>query len=77
MVLEGYPRTNKRQWRTGWGDIGNMKHLIEEVLNRHRNGQFNMGSESARKMLAAEIEAVLQQNKQIIEIERELYRGEG
>jgi hypothetical protein len=54
-----------------------MKHLIEKVLNRHRNGQFNMGSESARKMLAAEIEAVLQQNKQIIEIERELYRGEG
>ena len=54
-----------------------MKHLIEEVLNRHRNGQFNLGSESARKMLVAEIAAVLQQNKQIIEIERELYRGEG
>jgi len=54
-----------------------MKHLIEKVLNRHRNGQFNMSSESARKMLAAEIEAVLQQNKQILEIERELYRGEG
>ena len=54
-----------------------MKHLIEKVLNRYRNGQFNMGSESARKMLAAEIEAVLQQNEQIIEIERELYRGEG
>ena len=54
-----------------------IKDLILKVLDRHKNGQFNMGSNSAREMLAAEIEAVLKQNEQIIEIERELYRGEG
>lgn len=54
-----------------------MKKIIEKVLERYKNMQFNISSESARKMLAAEIEAVLQQNEQIIEIERELYRGEG
>ena len=54
-----------------------IKDLILKVLDRHKNGQFNMGSDSAREMLATEIEAVLKQNEQIIEIERELYRGEG
>ena len=36
-----------------------MKKIIEEVLERYKNMQFNISSESARKMLAAEIEAVL------------------
>ena len=29
-----------------------MKHIILKVLDRHKNGQFNMGSKSAREMLA-------------------------
>ena len=78
MVLERYPRTNKRQWRTGWGDIGNMrKNLILKVLERYQSRKVDFGSKSQREQLAAEIEAVLLQNEQIIEIERELYRGEG
>ena len=36
-----------------------MKKIIEEVLKRYKNKQLNLSSESARKMLAAEIEAVL------------------
>ena len=36
-----------------------MKKIIEKVLERHKNSQFNMASKSARQMLAAEIEAVL------------------
>ena len=40
-----------------------MKHIILKVLNRHKNGQFNMGSEAAREMLATEIEAVLISNE--------------
>ena len=40
-----------------------MKHLIKKVLDRHKSGQLNMGSDSAREMLATEIEAVLIQNK--------------
>ncbi len=36
-----------------------MKKIIEEVLERYKNMQFNISSESARKLLAAEIEAVL------------------
>ena len=54
-----------------------MKHLILKVLNRHKSSQTNLASKSAREMIATEIEAVLQQNEQIKEIERELYRGEG
>jgi len=54
-----------------------MKHLIKKVLDRHKNGQFNMGSESAREMLATEIEAVLLQNEQVRKLQRELYKGEG
>ena len=48
-----------------------MRHLIKKVLDRHKNGQFNMGSESAREMLATEIEAVLIQNEQESKIEGE------
>ena len=36
-----------------------MKDLIKKVLDRHKNGQGNMASESFRKMLAVEIEAVI------------------
>jgi len=54
-----------------------MKHLIKKVLDRHKNGQLNMSSESAREMLATEIEAVLIQNEQVRKLQRELYEGEG
>ena len=54
-----------------------MKHLIKKVLDRHKSGQFNMGSDSAREMLATEIEAVLIQDKQIGLLTKELYKGEG
>ena len=54
-----------------------MKHIILKVLNRHKDGQFNMGSESAREMLATEIEAVLIQDEQLRIITKELYKGEG
>ena len=54
-----------------------MKHLIKKVLDRHKNGQFNMGSDSAREMLAAEIEAVLISNEQVRKLQRELREGEG
>jgi|TARA_R110000824_G_scaffold23471_1_gene84076 hypothetical protein len=36
-----------------------MKHLIKKVLDRYKNGQTNLASDSARQMIAAEIEAVL------------------
>ena len=54
-----------------------MKHIILKVLDRHKSGQFNMGSDSAREMLATEIEAVLIQDKQIRLLTKELYKGEG
>ena len=54
-----------------------MKHIILKVLDRHKDGQFNMGSKSAREMLATEIEAVLIQNEQVRKLQRELYKGEG
>ena len=54
-----------------------MKHIILKVLNRHKDGQFNMGSESAREMLATEIEAVLIEDEQLRLITKELYKGEG
>ena len=44
-----------------------MKHIILKVLDRHKDGQFNMGSKSAREMLAVEIEAVLLQNQKKLE----------
>ena len=53
------------------------KDLILKVLERYQSRKVDFGSKSQREQLAAEIEAVLQQNEQIIEIERELYRGEG
>ena len=54
-----------------------MKHIILKVLNRHKDSQFNMGSKSAREMLATEIEAVLIQDEQLQIITKELYKGEG
>ena len=36
-----------------------MKDIIKQVLDRHKNGQGNIGSDSFREMLAVEIEAVL------------------
>ena len=54
-----------------------IKDLILKVLDRHKDRQVNLSSVASRELLATEIEAVLKQNEQIIEIERELYRGEG
>ena len=54
-----------------------MRHLILKVLNRYKNRQINLGSESARENLASEIEAVLIQDKQVRKLQRELYKGEG
>ena len=54
-----------------------MKHIILKVLDRHKSGQFNMGSDSAREMLATEIEAVLISNEQVRLLTKELYKGEG
>ena len=54
-----------------------MKHIILKVLNRHKDSQFNMASDSAREMLATEIEAVLIQDEQIRLLTKELYKGEG
>jgi len=53
------------------------KDLILRVLERYQDRKVDFGSKNQREQLASEIEAVLQQNEQIIEIERELYRGEG
>jgi hypothetical protein len=53
------------------------KDLILNVLDKHKDKQLNLASASARELLATEIEAKLIQNEQIIEIEQELYRGEG
>ena len=36
-----------------------MKDIIKKVLDRHKDGQGNIGSNSFREMLAVEIEAVL------------------
>ena len=54
-----------------------MKHLILKVLDRYKDRQINLGSESARVQIASEIEAVLIQNEQVRQITRALYRGEG
>ena len=54
-----------------------MKHLILEVLDKYKDKQLDLSSDDIRKQIASEIEAVLKQNEQIIEIERELYHGEG
>ena len=54
-----------------------MKHLIKKVLDRYKDRQINLGSESARMQIATEIEAVLIQNEQVRKIQRELYKGEG
>tara|TARA_R110002051_G_scaffold3874_1_gene20687 strand:- start:30 stop:194 length:165 start_codon:yes stop_codon:yes gene_type:complete len=54
-----------------------MKHLIKKVLDRYKDRQINLGSESAREQIASEIEAVLIQNEQVRQIQRELYKGEG
>ncbi len=54
-----------------------MKYLIKKVLDKYKDKQLNLGSESARENLAAEIEARLIQSEHIRQIERALYRGEG
>jgi len=54
-----------------------MKHLIKKVLDRYKNGQTNLAFESVREMLAAEIEAVLINDKQVRQITKEPYKGEG
>jgi len=36
-----------------------MKETIKKVLDRHKDGQGNIGSNSFREMLAVEIEAVI------------------
>jgi len=36
-----------------------MKKLIEFVLERYKDKQFNLASSAARKLLAEEIEAIL------------------
>ena len=36
-----------------------MRKLIESVLERYKDRQLNLSSESTRKLLAEEIEAVL------------------
>ena len=54
-----------------------MKHLILKVLDRYKDRQIKLGSESAREQIASEIEAVLIQNEQVRQIQRELYKGEG
>ena len=36
-----------------------MKDIIKKVLDRHKDGQGNIGSDAFREMLAVEIEAVL------------------
>ena len=38
----------------------NMKEIIKKVLNRHSDNQLNLGSVSARDMLATEIAAVIE-----------------
>ena len=37
-----------------------MKEIIKSVLNRHSDNQLNLGSVSARDMLATEIAAVIE-----------------
>ena len=54
-----------------------MKHLILKVLDRYKDRQINLASETAREQIASEIEAVLIQNEQVRQIRRELYKGEG
>jgi hypothetical protein len=53
------------------------QNLILKVLDRYKNRKIDLSSDDIRKQIASEIEAVLKQNEQIIEIERELYHGEG
>ena len=54
-----------------------MKHLILKVLDRYKDRQINLASKTAREQIASEIEAVLIQNEQVRQIQRELYKGEG
>ena len=39
-----------------------MKHLIREVLDKHKDSQINLGSEVARENIASEIFEVLIEN---------------
>ena len=39
-----------------------MKHLIREVLDKHKDSQINLGSEVARENIASEILEVLIEN---------------
>ena len=50
---------------------------LVKVLDRYKDRQINLGSETAREQLAIEIEAVLIQNEQVRKIQQELYKGEG
>ena len=54
-----------------------MRDIIKSVLDRHKDSQLNLGSESARESLSVEIEAVLIQDEQLRIITKELYKGEG
>ena len=54
-----------------------MKYFIKKVLDRYKNGQENLTSESIRNRLSVEIEAVLISNEQVKQITRDLYKGEG
>ena len=54
-----------------------MKEIIKSVLDRYKDRQINLGSETAREQLAIEIEAVLIQNEQVRKLQRELREGEG
>ena len=36
-----------------------MKEIIREVLDKYKDSQINLGSETAREQIATEIEAVL------------------
>ena len=49
-----------------------MKDIIKEVLDRHKNGQGNMASDSFRDLLATEIEAVLL-SKDLEGVDKPLY----
>jgi|TARA_R110000822_G_scaffold89069_1_gene205947 hypothetical protein len=42
-----------------------MKYFIKKVLDRYKNGQENLTSESIRNRLSVEIEAVLMQEYNI------------
>jgi len=54
-----------------------MYREILEILEKYKNGELNLTSESDRDILAQKIEKRLIQQQQINTIVRELYEGEG